>query len=204
MGAIAKRRCDESPAIIDLLDFSVATVAKGVGHCCEFDNIAARFPQVLLHCSSELRACSNMGTILSRKRSNGTPSFLASIRLTRDGKIVDRGSQAFDRREIFHPCQGCTPARSIHQASARDQCRHRRHELSPHQQDCRLDRNSRPRRYSVTAKKFSGRKPFSSLSAPAGPPFVTRLVPASPNEVISPVAGSTMPVTPPTVLVAGS
>lgn len=39
-----------------------------------------------------------MGTILSRKRSNGTAAFMATIRISRDGKTAHRETQTFDRR----------------------------------------------------------------------------------------------------------
>ena len=40
-----------------------------------------------------------MGTIITRKRKDGTTAFLAQILIKRRGKIVFRQSETFDRRQ---------------------------------------------------------------------------------------------------------
>jgi integrase len=46
-----------------------------------------------------MKCCTGVGTIITRKRKNGTPAYLAQILIKRRGEIVFRESKTFDRRQ---------------------------------------------------------------------------------------------------------
>jgi len=80
-----------------VVDCRVEKPSQHVAYCCDYRYMRGYSSFQLVHCDKPKGSCDNMGTIVSRKRKNGSTGHMAKIRITRDG-IEYKESMTFERK----------------------------------------------------------------------------------------------------------